>query len=178
MHGIIIIKHDDNRTSNPSDQCRGVLHTPISKSHPSENFDGVSHPFTSAPNLSHECTGVCNTPRLITHKCENKPDALNTSDLSKKHSSVNQQGVCNTPLRENTFRSPSETVGAMVRGYKSAVTKQMNQLNAGKHDQSSIVWQRSYYYEHIIRNPQSYQNIADYIMNNPAKWNADAFHTI
>ncbi|MGN6647240.1 MAG: hypothetical protein ACTHJT_12000 [Cytophaga sp.] len=67
--------------------------------------------------------------------------------------------------------------GGHGTGYKSAVTKQMNQLNAGKHDQSSIVWQRSYY-EHIIRNPQSYQNIADYIMNNPAKWNADAFHTI
>lgn len=65
----------------------------------------------------------------------------------------------------------------MVRGYKSAVTKQMNQLNARKYDQSSVVWQRSYY-EHIIRNPQSYQNIADYIMNNPAKWDADTFHAI
>ncbi|MGN6647241.1 MAG: hypothetical protein ACTHJT_12005 [Cytophaga sp.] len=62
MHGIIIIKHDDNRTSNPSDQCRGVLHTPISKSHPSENFDGVSHPFTSAPNLSHECRAYAICP--------------------------------------------------------------------------------------------------------------------
>ncbi len=65
----------------------------------------------------------------------------------------------------------------MVRGYKSAVTKQMNIINVGKYDQSSVVWQRSYY-EHIIRNPQSYQNIADYIMNNPAKWTADKFHTI
>jgi REP element-mobilizing transposase RayT len=36
------------------------------------------------------------------------------------------------------------------------------------------LWQRNYY-EHIIRNERSYQNISDYIINNPMKWMDDKF---
>ena len=34
------------------------------------------------------------------------------------------------------------------------------------------LWQRNYY-EHIIRNAESYANIAEYITNNPASWQND-----
>lgn len=37
------------------------------------------------------------------------------------------------------------------------------------------LWQRNYY-EHIIRNEQSYQTISNYIINNPAKWTNDKFY--
>lgn len=72
-------------------------------------------------------------------------------------------GVCNMPQR-SSFRSPSQTVGAIVRGYKSSVTKQLVLLGLVEK-----LWQRNYY-EHIIRNEQSFQNITNYIRNNPAKW--------
>jgi REP element-mobilizing transposase RayT len=36
------------------------------------------------------------------------------------------------------------------------------------------LWQRNYY-ERIIRNGQSYQNISAYIINNPANWGKDRF---
>ncbi len=36
------------------------------------------------------------------------------------------------------------------------------------------LWQRNYY-EHIIRNEQSYQTICNYVLNNPAKWKEDKF---
>jgi len=75
------------------------------------------------------------------------------------------KGECNSPLR-----SPSNNIGSIVRGYKSSVTKQLNVLNIG-----CVVWQRNYY-EHIIRNEQSYQTISNYIINNPAKWQEDKFH--
>ena len=67
------------------------------------------------------------------------------------------------------IRSPSKTIGAIVRGFKIGVTKWMRH-NTNVHD----VWQRNYY-ENIIRNEQSYATISDYIRNNPAKWNADKF---
>jgi putative transposase len=67
------------------------------------------------------------------------------------------------------FRSPSNNVGAIVRGYKSAVTRQINLLN---NDVS--IWQRNYY-EHIIRSERSYQHISGYIVDNPANRNADKF---
>ena len=77
-----------------------------------------------------------------------------------------KMGECNSPLR-----GPSNNIGAIVRGYKSSVTKQFNLLNIG-----CTVWQRNYY-EHIIRNEKSYQTIAEYIVNNPSKWNDDKFYT-
>ena len=58
------------------------------------------------------------------------------------------------------LQSPSQTI-AIVRGYKSAVTKQLNAL--GMHEK---LWQRNYY-EHIIRNEQSYIRISEYICDNP-----------
>ncbi len=36
------------------------------------------------------------------------------------------------------------------------------------------MWQRNYY-EHIIRNEKSYQNISNYIINNPINWENDKF---
>ncbi len=38
-----------------------------------------------------------------------------------------------------------------------------------------ILWQRNYW-EHIIRNNKSYQNISEYIINNPLKWDNDYFN--
>ena len=72
------------------------------------------------------------------------------------------RGVLHTPLR-----SPSRTVGAIVRGFKGAVTKK-----AGQH-----IWQRNYF-EHIIRSGESYQLIAEYIISNPTRWNIDRFYNI
>ncbi len=37
------------------------------------------------------------------------------------------------------------------------------------------LWQRNYW-EHIIRNENSYQNISNYIINNPSKWNEDVLN--
>jgi putative transposase len=68
------------------------------------------------------------------------------------------------------FRSPSNTIGAIVRGYKSAVVKQLNALNF-----DGQVWQRNYH-DHIIRTEQSYQNISNYIINNPKKWSEDKLY--
>ncbi|MDQ8004684.1 MAG: transposase [Pedobacter sp.] len=37
------------------------------------------------------------------------------------------------------------------------------------------IWHRNYY-EHIIRDERAYNNIAQYIKNNPLKWNEDKFY--
>ncbi len=37
------------------------------------------------------------------------------------------------------------------------------------------LWQKNYY-EHIIRNEESYLKISDYIRNNPIKWKEDTFY--
>ena len=128
------------------------------------------------------------------------------------------------------FRSPSHTIGAIIRGYKGATTKKIKelirgQLDAGESssstgellfapanktlldrtdtddnpstgellfapttygytanigiplssiDLSRSIWQRDYY-DHIIRDERAYQNISNYIINNPQKWAKDKF---
>lgn len=64
------------------------------------------------------------------------------------------------------------TIGDVVRGYKSAVTKRINQL---RNSPSSPVWQRNYY-EHIIRDDSTYLKIAEYIQSNPRRWREDVYY--
>lgn len=70
-----------------------------------------------------------------------------------------------TPLR-NSFQSPSQTLGAIVRGFKSAVT---TRINVSRNTPGAPVWQRNYY-EHIITTDREYETIAAYIANNPSNW--------
>lgn len=67
------------------------------------------------------------------------------------------------------FQSPSRTVGAMVRGFKSASTRRINIL---REMPGCSFWQRNYY-EHIIRNEDELNRIREYVVNNPARWAED-----
>lgn len=84
---------------------------------------------------------------------------------------VNTVGVyCDTPLPRK-FKSPSNSVGAIVRGYKSTVTKQINQFRkTPRHP----IWQRNYH-EHIIRDQESLNKITEYIEMNPQLWGNDRY---
>ena len=60
----------------------------------------------------------------------------------------------------------------IIGWYKMNVAKQANILldNSGNR-----FWQRNYY-EHIIRNDKSLNQIRNYIINNAAQWNEDMNH--
>jgi REP element-mobilizing transposase RayT len=66
-------------------------------------------------------------------------------------------------------RSPSHSVGAVVRGFKAAVTYRINMLRGTP---KATVWQRNYY-EHIIRDKGELDRIRAYIIDNPARWSED-----
>jgi putative transposase len=67
------------------------------------------------------------------------------------------------------LRSPSQTLGAVLRGFKAATTKYFRERQ--QHLQA-VVWQRNYY-EHVIRNDEELQRIREYIVNNPTQWALD-----
>jgi REP-associated tyrosine transposase len=79
------------------------------------------------------------------------------------------------PLRP--YRIPlvlPNSLGAIVRAYKSSVTFRINQLP----DSGDLtVWQRNYY-DHIIRDEKEYKFIWNYIESNPANWLEDRFNPI
>ncbi|HHT9154445.1 MAG TPA: transposase, partial [Candidatus Tripitaka sp. YC43] len=87
------------------------------------------------------------------------------------------RGVLQYAPTTSVFRSPSQSVGAIVRGFKSCVAKHINVIRgmAGK-----PVWQRNYY-EHVIRNEDELNRIREYIINNPLQWQFDRenpMHTV
>ena len=67
------------------------------------------------------------------------------------------------------LRSPSQTIGSIIRGFKSSVTKQINILRKA---QNIPIWQRNYY-EHIVRDENDLHRIHEYIKNNPLNWYDD-----
>ena len=80
----------------------------------------------------------------------------------------------NSPLQcdeniKNKLNSPSQTIGAIVRGFKGSVTKRINEL---RNTPGSPVWQRNYY-EHILRNEMDLYCTRNYIQNNTLKWQLD-----
>ena len=64
------------------------------------------------------------------------------------------------------FRSPSNTIGAIIRGFKGSTTKRVNEMRGtpGVH-----LWQRNYY-DHIIRNEYELDQIRKYMRLNPSRW--------
>lgn len=76
-------------------------------------------------------------------------------------------------LRVSTSESFGKPIAGslptIIRSFKSAVTKQVN-VSLGKHRLN--LWQEGYY-EHVIRGEGEYVQIAEYILNNPVKWEMD-----
>jgi REP element-mobilizing transposase RayT len=78
------------------------------------------------------------------------------------------------PTVERFGKPTSNTIPTIIRGFKAAVTKQINtiQINAGVYNMPERIWQKNYY-EHVIRNEISLNKIREYIMSNPLNWKED-----
>ncbi len=62
------------------------------------------------------------------------------------------------------------TISSIIGGYKSAVTKHAHRLGY------EFAWQPRFH-DHIIRDDESYNRIAKYVINNPQNWQDDKFYT-
>ncbi len=129
--------------------------------------------FVIMPNHMHGIIrilprGELNSPNLHSSNMKNdiilNDNKLDTDFPKTEFSVLGKGGECYSPLR-----GPSNNIGAIVRGYKSAVTKKINTIGFNEK-----LWQRNYY-ENIIRNEQSFHRISDYIINNPKNWKEDRF---
>ena len=82
--------------------------------------------------------------------------------------------ACCVPTDEyRTFRKMQPgSLGAIIRSFKSAVTKRINEI---RNNPGSPVWQRNYY-EHILRNEMDLYFTRRYIELNPFKWELDEYY--
>ena len=70
----------------------------------------------------------------------------------------------------NSFRK-SSSLGSIINQFKGKCTKRIRK--AGHPD---FAWQPRYF-DHIIRNDESLQNIRRYIEENPVKWEMDDYYS-
>ncbi len=63
----------------------------------------------------------------------------------------------------------SNSISTIIRSYKSAVTKHARRLGY------DFGWQTRFY-DHIIKNDNSFKRISKYIINNPEQWKEDKFY--
>ena len=63
----------------------------------------------------------------------------------------------------------SQSIGAIMAGFKSAVTKRINEY---QNTPGRPFWQRNYY-EHVIRDEEELNRARQYIMDNARKWMED-----
>lgn len=90
-----------------------------------------------------------------------------------------QSGICINGWAA-TWAAPTgdrKTIGDIVGAFKSLTTNAYIRgvKNNDWHPFNDKLWQRNYY-EHIIRNDESYLKIAEYIHNNPLQWQDDVYH--
>ena len=80
-----------------------------------------------------------------------------------------QPGTDTKTIGQQRFQNQGKnTISSIVGGYKSAVTKHANRLGY------EFAWQTRFH-DHIIRDAQSFENISNYILNNPLAWEKDRF---
>ncbi len=80
--------------------------------------------------------------------------------------------VAQMPVATTIPGPQPKSIGALLAGFKSAVTKRINEIRKSP---GVPVWQRNYH-EHIIRNDADYNRIAEYVAANPQRWIEDRLH--
>lgn len=115
----------------------------------------IIHEFIIMPDHIHGIIEIATTPDI--HAKD-----IRTS-VENRNNHIDGEGVKNI----SPFRSPSNTIGSIVRGFKIGVTKWMRE-----NTDVQSVWQRNYH-DQIIWDLESYIRISTYIRNNPKKWSED-----
>jgi len=82
------------------------------------------------------------------------------------HASLTQPDACHASLHKNDinkFGPQKNNLASIIRGFKSAAT---NRIRASDYD---FAWQARFY-DHVIRDERSLEQVRKYIIDNPLKW--------
>ncbi len=74
--------------------------------------------------------------------------------------------------QNNIYNRQKNLLSKTICAFKTTSSKSIH--NIGFFD---FQWQRSFY-DHVIRNEKSLENIREYIVNNPLKWELDKYNPI
>lgn len=107
--------------------------------------------------------------RVVPCRDASNASASIVSTILNKTNESDARGETDARGASLQFGPQSGNLASVVRGIKSAVTKYANEHGI------PFAWQ-SRYHDHIIRNQLEMNRIADYVQNNPMKWEMDRFY--
>ena len=136
---------------------------------------------------------------LILHDFVMMPNHLHTiveiqknNDINVKRHNVETHGRASLPNKNNIklqsikrnspIRLP-KSISSFIAGFKSSVNTKIDdyidqqKLTIPKYNKKNPFFQPNYH-DHIIRNDIEYQNISNYIINNPKNWTKDSLHSL
>lgn len=125
---------------------------------PSVSAGVATGPFIVMPNHIHGIIEIAGNPVGAIHELP--------QDELHHHELPHGEGAASRIQRRNML------LPKIIGRFKMQTAKAINQSRAKP---GLPVWQRNYY-EHVIRNEADYGRIAEYIADNPRRWNEDALH--
>ncbi|MBN2788606.1 MAG: hypothetical protein JXR69_00290 [Candidatus Delongbacteria bacterium] len=135
--------------------CLGItLHEYIIMPNHIHGIIEITKPNAGANNHSPEYN-VPNNNTTVDEKC--------CLDLA-----YDNRAYSDTPLQKS-LRSPSKTIGSIVRGFKIGVMKWFRENMTVKYPVGKTIWQRNYH-DQIIWNDNLHKKITEYIKSNVENW--------
>ncbi|MFH1857245.1 MAG: transposase [Candidatus Omnitrophota bacterium] len=113
--------------------------------------------------------------QIIDSQWNNIPNQYNNVDVDQFIIMPNHlHGILIINNRAQASSAP--TISQIIRSFKSKTTMEyLKYINQNNLNISGKIWQRSFY-DHVIRNEKSLEEIREYIVNNPAKWDDDEYN--
>jgi putative transposase len=145
--------------------------------------------FVVMPNHFHGILIINNIPNAVetrfiaSNNCHenneiNEYNENNETRLIASNNDENDETRLIASLQENRGgfsgdKNPmlNENISKIIRWYKGRCSFECRKINA------NFAWQ-SRFHDHIIRNSQSFENIQNYIFENPLNWKNDKFYKI
>lgn len=145
-----------------------------------ERFTNVQlHEYMVMPNHFHAIMEIVGATLVVAP--DNVVTQNNTSVIRDNASVIRDNESVDDEKGQPQGIAPTKpkTVGDIVGAFQSIVTVEyihgVKQL--GWQWFNGKLWQRNYW-EHIIRDEQSYQHISAYIISNPKNWDGDKFYAL
>jgi putative transposase len=120
------------------------------------------HEFVVMPNHMHGIVGI---------RCDANDDCRGDRPVAPTDNPVTRTMPVARANDARPCGPAPKSIGSFIAGYKSSVTKKINVM---RNTPGVPVWQRNYY-EHIIRDEESCERIAEYIISNPVNWREDDY---
>jgi REP element-mobilizing transposase RayT len=151
----------------------------------------MSHEFVIMPNHLHGIVEISRDTRpcvsfppitnQINDNIGDKRPCVSTTNQINDNVGDTRPCVSTLPIKRNPPLRLPKSISSFIAGFKSAVNTKINDfidkqnLSIPKYNRKNHFFQPNYH-DHIIRNQFEYDNISNYIRNNPDKWIEDKFY--